>query len=424
MSTFGHLAATGLAIAFLNLLLTLQNIWPTPWVRPTAEISIEVAAIVLLLAIATEVRDAVGSKLRNLGIGILLILVVGRYADITAPSLFGRPVDLFWDAPHLPRLVAMIVESTPLWQLALYTLGVLALVSAIVFAVARSVDALISAFARARLRRGFAGFAFVILILFGAGIGSDKIATEGWYSLPVTPVYVKQAAFIARAKTADNKQTAPLAASDLKRLNGADAFLVFFESYGAGAFETPRMRNALAADYAALNTFLERSGWRAASAFIDSPTFGGASWLAHSTTLSGRWITREADYRLFLANPPETLVDRFQSAGYRSILLLPGIKLDWPEGQALRFDRILDARALDYKGPPFGWWTIPDQYSLETLHQSELLRPNRQPLFITFASIMSHMPFGPTPPYQPDWPRMTTGQPFDQAPLEAALATT
>lgn len=424
MSIFGHIATAGLAIAFLNLLLTLQNIWPTPWVRPTAEISIEVAAIVLLLAVTSEVWGTVGSKLRGLGIALLLFLVVGRYADITAPALFGRPVDLFWDAPHLPRLVAMIVESTALWRLALYTIGILALVATIVFAVARSVDALIAAFSHPPLRRSITSLAILTIGLFGAGIGSDKIATEGWYSLPVTPVYVKQAAFIARATTADKTQAMPLAASDLKKLDGADAFLIFFESYGAGVFETPRMQESLAADYASLNTFLEQSGWRAASAFIDSPTFGGASWLAHSTTLSGRWITREADYRLFLAKPPETLVDRFRSAGYRSILMLPGIKLDWPEGQALRFDRILDARALDYKGPPFGWWAIPDQFSLETLHQSEFRRPNRQPLFVTFASIMSHMPFGPTPPYQPDWPRMTMPEPFDEVVLEAALATT
>lgn len=423
MSAIRHLIFLVLAVVFLNTLLTLQNVWPTPWVRPTAEISIEIAIIVLLITVMVEISGALNPALRKTIIAAVLILVVGRYADITAPALFGRPVDLFWDAPHLPRLVEMIVESTPLWRLAAYTIGVAALAAALIYAIVRTIDMLVAACERSLMRRSLGASAIVLVGLFSAGLSSTAIATEGWFSLPVTPVYVKQAAFLARATTADETNVTPLPSSNLKRLKGGDAFLIFFESYGAGAFEEPRMKETLAANYASLGAFLDQSKWHAASAFIDSPTFGGASWLAHSTTLSGRWINREADYRSFLANPSETLVDRFRQAGYRTVLLLPGIKFDWPEGQALRFDSILDGPALGYTGPAFGWWKIPDQYSLESLHQREFIRPDRQPLFVTFASIMSHMPFGPTPPYQPDWPRMTTATPFDPAPLEAALQT-
>ena len=423
MSAFSHLVTTALAVVFLNILLTLQNVWPTPWVRPTAEISIEIAIIILLIAAVVEIRGALNPALRKTIIAALLLLVVGRYADITAPALFGRPVDLFWDAPHLPRLLEMIVESTPLWRLAAYTIGVVSLTAALIYAIVRAIDMLIAACEQSIMRRSLGATAIIITGLFGAGLSSTTIATESGFSLPVTPVYVKQAAFLARATTADEANVTPLPPSNLKKLNGGDAFLIFFESYGAGAFEEPRMRQTLAMDYVSLEAFLDQSGWRAASAFVDSPTFGGASWLAHSTTLSGRWINREADYRSFLANPTETLVDRFRQAGYRTVLLLPGIKFDWPEGQALRFDSILDGPALGYTGPKFGWWEVPDQYSLESLHRREFIRPNRQPLFVTFASIMSHMPFGPTPPYQPDWPRMTTTTPFDPAPLEAALKT-
>ncbi len=413
-----------IAIVFLNVLLTTQNIWPTPWIRLTAEISVEIALVVFLLAIAVELQGAPSRRLRILAVAVLLLLVAGRYADITAPALFGRPVDLFWDAPHLPRLAAMIVESKPLWQLAGYTLAVAALIAALVFSVLRSVTAIVTACGRVGPRRSLAGLSLLILGLFSAGIGSKHITTEGWFALPVTPVYAKQAAFLTRAMTADGADSKPLAPSNLKVLGGADAFLIFFESYGAGVFETARMRTALAGNYAALEGFLRKSGWHAASAFVDSPTFGGASWLAHSTTLSGQWITHEADYRLFLAKPSETLVDRFRAAGYRSIALLPGIKLDWPEGQSLRFDHIFDAKALKYGGPAFGWWEIPDQFSLEAVYQWEMVRPDRKPLFVVFATIMSHMPFGPTPPYQPDWPRMIETVPYDEVPLKNALATT
>ncbi len=421
MRRLRHFGAAAIAVLFLNLLLTLQNIWPTPWVRPTAELSVEVAVIVLLLAAAIEWRGVLSTRLRWCLILVTLALVAGRYADITAPALFGRRIDLFWDAPHLPRVAAMVAESMPAWHLALYTCGLLLLTAAIVFGVMRSIDALSLAAARNGFRRGLAGLAVCAIGVYGIGIASTRVTTERWFALPVTPVYAQQAAFLSKATRTDETAAKPLARSNLKALRGADAFLLFLESYGAGVFETPRMQRALQAEFAALEAFADSSGWYTASAFIDSSTFGGASWLAHSTTLSGRWIAREADYRMFLAKPTETLVDRFRDAGYRTVALLPGIKLDWPEGAALRFDRILDARTLDYRGPAFGWWTIPDQFSLEALYQREMARPDRKPLFVQFASIMSHMPFGPTPPYQPDWSRMTTPRPYDPPSLDAAL---
>jgi len=39
-----------------------------------------------------------------------------------------------------------------------------------------------------------------------------------------------------------------------------------------------------------------------------------------------------------------------------------------------------------------------------------------------FPTINSHIPFRPTPPYQPDWRRMLTSEPFDPAATAAALA--
>ena len=51
-------------IAFLNILLTLQNIWPTPWVRPVAEISIEIAALTVILAMWVECRGRPGKAIR------------------------------------------------------------------------------------------------------------------------------------------------------------------------------------------------------------------------------------------------------------------------------------------------------------------------------------------------------------------------
>ncbi len=87
-------------IAFLNILATLQNIWPTPWVRPVAEISIEIAAMTLILAMWVEFRGPLGKRFRRTALAVLLLLIAGRYGDITAPALFGRRIDLYWDLQH------------------------------------------------------------------------------------------------------------------------------------------------------------------------------------------------------------------------------------------------------------------------------------------------------------------------------------
>src|SRR3990167_418128 len=47
-------------------------------------------------------------------------------------------------------------------------------------------------------------------------------------------------------------------------------------------------------------------------------------------------------------------------------------------------------------------------------------RAPRPPLFVFFPAISTHIPFTPTPPYQPDWARMLTAEPYDQADVNRA----
>ena len=102
--------------AFLNVLLTLQNVWPTPWVRVTSEISIEIAVLLCVFVLAAEFHRLPGKSAGRVIAVFLFLLVIGRYADITAPALFGRRIDLYWDARHVPAVAAMIAESAPAWQ--------------------------------------------------------------------------------------------------------------------------------------------------------------------------------------------------------------------------------------------------------------------------------------------------------------------
>ncbi|HSD53146.1 MAG TPA: sulfatase-like hydrolase/transferase, partial [Burkholderiales bacterium] len=202
----------------------------------------------------------------------------------------------------------------------------------------------------------------------------------------------------------------------LERVRGADVFVIFVESYGATTYDDPAHAARLAAGRKALASAAAATGRGVVSAFVESPTFGGASWLAHASLLAGVEVRGGDTYNLLTTRRRDTLVHAFARAGYRTIAVMPGLRQDWREGVALYgFDAVYDAARLDYRGPAFGWWRIPDQYALAKLDRAELAAPARQPLFVFFPTINSHAPFRPVPPYQPDWARLLSDEPYDPA---------
>jgi hypothetical protein len=100
---------------------------------------------------------------------------------------------------------------------------------------------------------------------------------------------------------------------------------------------------------------------------------------------------------------------------------MPGLRQRWPEGSFYGFDEIYGADQLAYTGPEFGWFALPDQYSLAKFDALEQGKPT-QPRFIVFPTISTHFPFSPTPPYQPDWTRMLTATPYDGEAIVRAYA--
>jgi hypothetical protein len=123
-----------------------------------------------------------------------------------------------------------------------------------------------------------------------------------------------------------------------------------------------------------------------------------------------------------MAERRDTLARAFGRNGYRTVALMPGLRQTWPEGRFYGFDEIYGADRLAYRGPEFGWFAIPDQFSLDRLNALEAGRALRQPLFVMFPTISSHFPFSPTPPYQPDWRRMATDRPYDGPEIVRAYA--
>jgi hypothetical protein len=101
---------------------------------------------------------------------------------------------------------------------------------------------------------------------------------------------------------------------------------------------------------------------------------------------------------------------------------MPGLRQSWPEGVFYGFNEIYGAERLDYRGPEFGWFAIPDQYSLARFDALEAAPGATGQRFIFFPTISTHFPFSPTPPYQPDWQRMFTKRPYDGPEIVRAYA--
>ena len=62
--------------------------------------------------------------------------MIGRYAEVTAPALYGRPVNLYWDSRHVSAVAAMLARAASMWRLVL-ALIVAALVPVLIYIVLR-----------------------------------------------------------------------------------------------------------------------------------------------------------------------------------------------------------------------------------------------------------------------------------------------
>lgn len=417
--------ALAVALALLNFLLTFRNVWPTPWIRPAGTLSVELALVLLVLALRAR-RFAVPPRwLTNSVAVVLVLLVLGRYASVTAPALYGRRINLYWDAQHIPAVAAMLAEAAPVWLVVIAAAVVVGLLG-VLYAVMRwSIERVGAGLANTGFRRLVLALGAALPVLYFAGRASDALPTERWFAVPVSRTYAEQAGFLVDALTPDggarSLPESPMVSSDLARVRETDVFVVFLESYGATAYDTPRFARVLAEGLHRLEATIGEAGLDVVSGFLWSPTFGSGSWRAHLSLLSGVEVGDERTYKLLLTTDRPTLVARFKAGGHRAVALMPGLKRAWPEGAFYGFDRIYGETDLDYRGPAFGWWRIPDQYALARLHDEEVLPMARQPLFVVFPTISSHAPFRPTPPFQPDWDRLLSDAPYGAEAVADAL---
>ena len=390
------------ALLLFQLLLGIEASGAAPWLRPTLSVPPLLAVLVLLAAAFPRRLAALPGTARLPLAAAILLLAGARLAERIAVGLLGRPLDPAGDLPHLGAVASMLTGSTPTLISVLVLAGLGAALIGLLVAVAAALRALGTGFSRGgpRTRWAAAGLAGLALLLApglappgGAGFGAAaRIAAA-----PFRPALPEI--------RADPLPRAPA-------LSGADVALLFVESYGVAAFSEPRRRARLEESLGRLAEEAAAAGFDFRSAQIQSPTFGGGSWRAHASMLSGVWIETEDRYRALLASGRETLVRRFAAAGYRTLAFEPGIRGPWPEGDYYGFSEIRDGEGIGYRGPPIGWWLVPDQFILHALLREVPhagAGPGGAPIFAKVSLIGSHIPYAPIPPYVEDWTRFDTG---------------
>jgi hypothetical protein len=407
------------ALLVLNAAPTLENIWPTPAVWWAGGVSVEFALCLLIIAAIVTRRGALPRSAIAWLAALWTLVALARYAEVTAPALYGRDVNLYWDLRFMPDVAAMIVRVAPMWLVVL-TLGLAAALLWLLHRLFRwAFRRTATAIEDVSTRRRVAAAAVTIVLIFGAQRLGAPIPAR--LPSPVVATWAHQAGLVlAGWRGTTSLPPSPVMESTFANAGDADVFLIFVESYGAVS-DRPDIARQLAPSRRQLASDIRDSGRDVVSAYVESPTFGGSSWLAHISLLSGIEVREPDTNALLMTQRRETLVNAFARHGFRTIALMPGLRQAWPEGRFYGFDEIYGADRLAYIGPEFGWFALPDQFSLAKFDLLERSKSGQR-RFVFFPTISTHFPFSPTPPYQPDWSRMMDERPYDGPSIVRAYA--
>ncbi|HEY4225094.1 MAG TPA: CDP-alcohol phosphatidyltransferase [Pseudolysinimonas sp.] len=211
---------------------------------------------------------------------------------------------------------------------------------------------------------------------------------------------------------------AKLPSSDLlTSLKGKDVVIAFVESYGQVAVQNTSFSGGVDQVLAQGQTQLTADGYQSQSAWLTSPTFGGLSWLAHSTLQSGIWTNKAPLYSKLIRSKRFTLSDAFADAGWKTVSDVPSDTHPWSFASSFyHYGTDLDTNNVGYHGPSFGYARVPDQYTWKYFYDHELAGPH-QPVMAEIDLVSSHTPWAPLPQIVP-WDQIGDGSIYEPQPAE------
>jgi hypothetical protein len=420
----GASAATVVAVATLVSAPLLAGVLATR--TPAALLSIPVESIVVVLILLA----VPGRRLRRVvasAFGVVVVLATLLAAlDLGFEATIDRAFDLTQDWPALVSAYGVISDATGRGTAVLIVTLLVALLIAAVIAVARAALRTVRVTAGSG-RTGCvvataATTMWILCALVGAQLwpGVPFAAAGAAHTLAATSAQaaltIREQEAFERALQSDRLRSDP-ADELLAGLAGKDVVIAFLESYGRVAVEDSDFTAGIDRVLEEGGAQLARDGYSAQSAFLTSPTFGGVSWLAHSTLQSGVWVDSQQKYDRLIESDRLTLTRAFQSAGWRTVAVVPSNTEPWAPGSRFYgFDAVLDFRSMGYQGPAFSYARVPDQYTWKHFHDRELSGAHA-PLMAELDFVSSHTPWTPVPRLVP-WPEIGDGSVFDRQPDE------
>ncbi|PWI09922.1 CDP-alcohol phosphatidyltransferase [Streptomyces sp. NWU339] len=396
-----HVLAAVLVFGALLLPDTAGALRPDRFTRIPAEAIIGAA---LLPALPRRPR-IVAAALYGVGLAVLTVL---NLLDIGFNEYLGRGFNLVLDWGLLDDAQAYVGDSMGPATATAATVGAIALALLLVVVMALAAVRLSELLARHRARaaRGalVAGTVWITcsalgLQVLGTPVASDRAtAAAKAQARRVVDTLRDEAEFEKVARSDVFAATPP--GGLLPDLRGKDVLITFIESYGRTALEDPVIAPGVTRTLDTGTETLAKAGYRARSGWLTSATFGGSSWLGHSTALSGLWIDNQQRYRTATANDRLTLTKAFGKSGaWDTVGIMPGVQKNWPEAKWFGLDKVYNAFQLGYEGPKFSWSTMPDQYTLEAFQRLEHSkeRDRGKNLMAEIILTSSHQPWAPLP---------------------------
>ncbi|HEV2887274.1 MAG TPA: hypothetical protein VGX49_10215 [Jatrophihabitans sp.] len=424
--------SAGLLTGLAGLLVWIALVAPDQQDRwtPAAFLRLPIEGLVLLAAVLVlrgRARQLV-AVLAGVALGVLLILKV---LDVGFVAALGRPFHPVIDRGYFDSAASLLGDSIGRGKavavlVAGAVLGVAVLVAMplAVLRLTRLVERHRVAAIRTVTVLGLVWLNCAVLgvqLITGSPVASTDAAGLAWSRASQARADLRDERTFAEAVAVDPVRDTP-ADQLLTGLRGKDVLIAFVESYGRVAVQDSAFSSGVNAVLDAGTSRLNAAGFCSRSAFLTSPTFGGISWLAHSTLQSGLWIDNQLRYDRLVSSDRFTLSQAFRRAGWRTVSDVPSDEQDWPEAESFyHYDKTYDARNVGYAGPKFSYASMPDQYTLAALRRLELAPRDRAPVMAEIDLVSSHTPWAPLPRLV-DWDAVGDGSVFGPMPAQGASA--